>query len=292
MSQRIAGIDFHEITGLGRPLDPRIKSNQIAIAGSAIFGAVGLAIGLVGGSDSWLWGGAAAAIAAFLGWALGREIDPDQQSTAVLAMAISGVVALVSAPQLLVVAVLLIATRILAGTVGNQIRGADLLVVIGAAAYAGSQPVAWPIAALLVFAVLRQDIRFALPTAVAMSLAAIVSAGLFVDSFTPGVPSLVTWLLLGGLGLAGWRRIRVADVRSAADNGNRINANGVALARLATLGAIAAGSVLAPETAIGDLLPAVAAFAAVAVLPRRAPRPEEVLEEPPAVVEAALPPIV
>lgn len=292
MSQSLAGIELHQITGLGRPLNPRVKSNQIAIAGSAAFGVVGSVVALLAGTDSWLWEAAAVAIAAFIGWALGREIDPDHESTAIVSMVIAGVLALIVTPQLLVLAVLLLATRIIAGTVGTDLRGLDLLVVVGASAYAGSQPVAWPIAALLVFAVIRQDSRFATPAAVAMTLATIVSAGVFVDSFSPGVPSLLVWILIAVLGLVGWKRIRVISVQSSADNGNGIAGSGVGLARLATLGAIAAGAILAPDTAIGDLGPAVAAFAAVAFLPRRAPARREVLDEPPALVEAALPPVV
>lgn len=292
MSQRTAGIELHSITGLGRPIDLRIRSNQLVIAGTAAFGLFGSAIGLLGESDSWLWEAAIAAIAAFLGWALGREIDPDQESTAVVAMVIAGVLTLVATPQLLVVAVLLLTTRILAGTVGTDLRGLDVFVVVGAAAYAGSQPVAWPIAALLVFAVIRQGSRFATPAAVAIGLAAIVSAGVFVDSLSPGVPSFLIWVLIAGLGLVGWRRIRVTGVRSPADNGDRISGSGVGLARLATLGAVVAGAILAPDTAIGDLGPAVAAFAAVAILPRRVPAPETVLDERPAMVEAPLPPVV
>ena len=277
--------ELHRVTGLGRHIDLSLRSNQIAVGGSAIAGLITLLI------SSSFFQAMAVGVGVFLAWALTREIDPDNVSGSYVAMALAGIIGLFVAPAPLVVGVLLLTARIFAGTVGSGLRTTDLFVLVAAAAYAGSQPVAWPIVALLAYAVTRSAHRWSLPAAVVIGAAGFSSAALFVRDLAIGLPGVGTWLLLMLAGLAGWRRIAAPRVDSAADDGSRLESRNIGLARLAVLGAISAGSVMAPETALLDLAPALSAFLVMAVRPRRTPRAKNTVDEP-VLVEAPRLPVV
>ncbi len=282
-------VQMHQMTGLGRPIDLSTKSNIIAIAGSALAGASSVLLSWLSTGDLGVPSATSVAIGVFLAWALAREIDPDTVSSSYLAMAIAAVIGLISSPAALVVAVLLLTTRVLAGTVGTALRPLDLLVLAAAGGYAGSQPVAWPIVGLMIYAVRRSGNPHARIASVSIGVISVGSALIFVTDLTPGVPGLGTWIVLLVLAGIGWRHIRSTAVHGSADSGARIASSGVAIARLGTLTAIAAGAVLAPETALGDLGPAIAAFTAMAVWPRRIPTPATILDEPTPVLDPAAP---
>jgi hypothetical protein len=281
--------ELHEITGLGRPIDIKARSNQIAIIGTALAGLAALLLAWVGGDSLDLIEIARVAAGTFLGWALVREIDPDSNGAAAAAMLVAGAIGLYAPPAALVIGVLLLAVRILTGTVGTKLQTLDLVVLIVAAAYAGTQPVAWPIVALLEYAVLQSGHRWRVPTAVTMGLAASAAALVFVTELAPGSPGAGTWILLTLLALTSWRKIRSPQANARADDGSRIEPSGVGLARLTTLTAIAAGTVMAPETALADLGPAVAALAAMALWPRRVVVLAGTVDEPVTGQEASAP---
>jgi hypothetical protein len=261
---------LHEITGLGRPIDLKMGSNQLAIIGTVVAGLVAIVLAWFGATDLGFTDAASVAAGTFLAWALVREIDPGNDRAAAIAMAIAGGIGLIAPPAALVVGVLLLTVRILAGTVGSDLRSVDLVVLTSAAAYAGTQPVAWPIVVLLAYAVLRSGHRWRIPTAVAMGIAASAAAFFFVTDLAPGLNGAGTWVLLSVLALASWRSIRRPLINAPADDGSPIRSSGVGLARLSTFTAIVAGTVLSPETALADLGPAVAALASVALWPRLA----------------------
>lgn len=283
-------VQMHEMTGLGRPIDPKLRSNRVAVAGSVLAGTIYILSMWLGQEVPDFVGAVSVAMGVFLSWALVREIDPDNNGAAYLAMAGAGIVGILSPPAALVAGVLLLTTRILSGSVGSGLRSPDLLVLVAAAAYAGTQPVAWPIAGLLVFAVIRSPHPMAKAAATSMTVAALGSALIFVSDFTPAVPGLGTWIVLLGLAVTGWRQIRFPHVESLSDAGTPISPTGVGLARLATLTAIVAGSLCMPETGLTDLGPAVAAFAVVALWPQRTPVPENATDEPVALSGASIPP--
>lgn len=281
-----SSMELHEITGLGRPIDLKARSNQISIIGTALAGLTALLLAWFGEDGLDLVEIASVAAGTFLGWALVREIDPDNNRAAAAAMPIAGVIGLFTPPAALVIGVLLLAVRILSGTVGTKLQTLDLVVLVVAAAYAGTQPVAWPIVALLAYAVLRSGHRWRVPTTVTMGLAASTTALVFVTELAPGSPGAGTWILLSLLALISWRPIRRPQINARADDGSRIEPSGVGLSRLTTLTAIAAGTVVAPETALADLGPAVAALAAVALWPGRVVEPAETIDEPVTIQEA------
>lgn len=287
MSQRF---QLHEITGLGRPIDLSIQSNRIAVAGSGLAGLLALSLSWFRAGELELVSAGIVALGAFLAWALTREIDPDNQASAYLAMSAAGVIGLIAAPAALVVGVLLLAVRVLSGSVGTPLTALDLVVLLSAAIYAGTQPVAWPVVGLLAYAVHRSGHRYSRAVTLAMVFGAAAAALLFVAELAPGVPGAGFWLVLTGLFALGWRRIRNANVRSLADSGLPLLSNRVGVAALALITAVACGAVLAPNSVVTDLSPAIAAFAAMAVWPRRDPAPLETVDQPIAFIEAATPP--
>ena len=295
MSQEVAPMSrtayrstkLHEITGLGRPIDLGMGSNQLAIIGTVVAGLAALVLAWFGATDLGFIDTASVAAGTFLAWALVREIDPGNDRAAGIAMVIAAGIGLIAPPAALVVGVLLLAVRILAGTVGSDLTSVDLVVLISAAAYAGTQPVAWPIVVLLAYAVLRSAHRWRIPTAVAMGLAASTAALVFVTDLAPAGTGAGTWILLSVLALVSWRAIRRPLVNVQADDGSPIRSSGVGLARLTTFTAIAAGAVLAPETALADLGPAVAALASVAVWGVLAKTPAQAVDDPVRRPEAA-----
>lgn len=255
---------LHEVTGLGRPIDPASRSNRIALAGATLFGGLALFI-------TWLQAGApdlaravGVGIGAFLAWAIARELDPDRPRTATLALVVGGIFALFAAPALIVSAVILLGARILAGTVGTDLRALDLMVVIGAAGVAGTRPSAWPAIAVLGYAVWRTRparTSWVITAIAASAIGGALLAGAAVDLSAPGIGTVV----LVSLGLAvGLARRSVDQVVSVCDSGvTLIDSDRVARARQATLIGIVGGSLVSPAGALA-LGPAVAAVLALA----------------------------
>ena len=125
---------------------------------SNVFAVVGFVVALValGGKalivdDLSLIGAAFASVAVFLGWAIGRELDPDTPWVANIALIAALIAALFFTPAALATGVVLIAVRSVAGTVGSPLSRLDLFVVAGLAAFAAFDPVLW-IAGLAVLA--------------------------------------------------------------------------------------------------------------------------------------------
>ena len=138
-------VDYHEVTGLGRTLHPEIRSHRIAFAGATVAFVV-LGIWSFSRSDLTLFGAAAGAVAVFLGWAVGRELDPDTTGVAELALVLSFACALVAVPSALATGLALLALRMVAGTVGAPLSRFDVPVVLGVAALCMVDPVGWIVA--------------------------------------------------------------------------------------------------------------------------------------------------
>ena len=131
---------IYKLSSIARPLEPQYPTNRavlillplIALGMSAVAFFIRDA-GLAGAASAGLGG----MLTAFLAWALGREVDPDRNAAAFIAMALAvAAVALGHAPALWLLALALMATRIVVRTVGPAARLTDLAIVTGLAGLA------------------------------------------------------------------------------------------------------------------------------------------------------------
>lgn len=276
-------------SGLGRHLNLRYRSNRIAVFGTL------LAAALLGGV-TWTTSGeidffatASAAIGVFLAWAIARELDPDHPGSASIAMVAATLLALIQPPATAVVAVLLIAVRILVGTVGAPLRPGDLLVLMAAAGYAGSRPDGWAAAGALAIAVAvahRRHRRWLPATlgGVALTTAIVASPGADIGLASPLSAVVIT--LAAAAAAVTPRPTTVDSTTDFADQS--ISADRVFAARSITaLTLVATGLLGATATA---LAPGLAALAAIS-LRRLRPRHEHARRYRPLLTPAALPDI-
>ncbi|WP_417484013.1 hypothetical protein [Maricaulis salignorans] len=124
---------IYRLSSIARPLEPQYSTNKavlillplIALAtGAAAF--ILRDAGLAAAASAGLGG----LLSAFLAWALGREVDPDRNEAAFIAMALTvAAMALGYAPALWVLGLVLMATRIVVRTVGQAAKLTDLALV-------------------------------------------------------------------------------------------------------------------------------------------------------------------
>ena len=135
---------YTDITGLGRSFDHRLHSNRIALGGGVVAFAVLLVVSIGVDGEPLFDAGVTAmfgAVGVFLGWAMARELDPDLPSAATWAMALTLGVAVFVAPSALVTGVVLVAVRLVAGTVGASVKVGDVVVLAGIGFLSASTPV-------------------------------------------------------------------------------------------------------------------------------------------------------
>lgn len=264
-------MNLHELTGLGRPLDPAHRSNRLAMTFTILSGVSAvISTWLVNGNPDFI-GSGAVALGVFLAWAIAREIDPDRPRSATVAMLLAWSVALVVPPALLAVGVILLGARILAGTVGGRLKTTDYFVLTGASAVAASQPVAWPAIGILIYAVWKERSSPRWPLWAMTGGALIVALGSEAVP-QPGIPGVGAGLLLFGVIVVGFARRQATMVRSMCDTGDRVvDARAVSRARLAAIVAVVGGAFLSPADAL-SLWPSAASILAL-VVPDRRPAP-------------------
>jgi hypothetical protein len=129
-------------SALSRALDLSYPSNRFALGGFAV-SLVALAVKAVVTDDLTLIGAAAAALAVYLGWAAGRELDPDTAGVSMLAMVLALVFALFATPAALATGVALIGLRVVVGTVGMPVTWLDAVVFLTIGALIGVTPILW-----------------------------------------------------------------------------------------------------------------------------------------------------
>jgi hypothetical protein len=124
---------IHSISSIARPLEPQYPTNLAVLI---LLPLVALGVGGVAFFYHHLpfgdaaMAGLAGMVTAFLAWALGREVDPDRNEAAFVAMAVAVfAVALGWSPALWVLALALMATRVVVRTVGPAARLTDLAFV-------------------------------------------------------------------------------------------------------------------------------------------------------------------
>jgi len=187
-------------SALGRPILWNYASNRFAVIASAV-GAVILAITRLVGDRPVTIGNVVGSFGAlFLAWAVARELDPDENLSAGVALLLAFVALLqFGFASLWLVGGVLLGTRLIVGTVGVSVRWGDVGVLTVLAAYLGYRHASWiVIAAVTVGAVVSGGRRRAvvgLPVAIGGVLGLVVSdvpAGL-------GLPSGATLVALVGV---------------------------------------------------------------------------------------------
>jgi hypothetical protein len=125
-----------------RPLNPRSPSN-IAITGLTLL--VTAAAGVIAlTADRSLWLPILAAGATFLTWALGRELDPDHEATALLAaIPAAALVLLGFEVSILVTAAVLMSARLVVESTGRRPLSTDLAAMVVLASAVASTPLGW-----------------------------------------------------------------------------------------------------------------------------------------------------
>ncbi len=142
-------------TRMTRSASPKYPSVRHALIGALATGVIGFGYDFMVNERIDLIDSASVAVAAFLGWAIARELDPDHQSTALVAVAFAGLLAIWALPYLLLSAVALGAVRLLVGSVGGGgPTTVDLFVLVGMAGYAGWQVDGWAIAVIIVVGII------------------------------------------------------------------------------------------------------------------------------------------
>jgi hypothetical protein len=139
MARPLHNHPLYEISSIGRPIDPRFPSNKaimivcaVALVGGAVWG--GVQDGTLAGAAAQ---GLSATLTVFLAWALGRELDPDVNRTAFIAVAFAVAVwAMLGASDLWITAATLGLTRIVNRTVGPPAKLTDSCIVAGVIAFA------------------------------------------------------------------------------------------------------------------------------------------------------------
>lgn len=125
------------LSAIGRPLDPAWPTNRAVLWLTPTAGILGALWAWLGpGVLSPLAAAGVAAGAAFGGWALGREVDPDRQGTAFLAMALAFLEALlVTQASLLLLFTGLMLVRVVNRTAGPPATVLDDAGVLGLTAW-------------------------------------------------------------------------------------------------------------------------------------------------------------
>ena len=193
-------MELRRFSGLARPVDTGYASNRrIAGASVAVLAAAWLIAGIATGQWLGALGTAAlTALAFFLAWALGRELDPDEDAAALAgaALTLPGL-ALAGLPDIGALFLVLLAMRVLNRTTGVAATVLDvgLLLVLGLVVALPGQPVylAAAGAALMVDGIISPPSRRRV--IIGLGAGAIAAAGVIV--LMPGGPRPQPELLAG-----------------------------------------------------------------------------------------------
>jgi hypothetical protein len=216
-------------SGIGRPLDSAYPSNVFVLAMTPAAGTIAGLITLLAGDglgdafrNGFLSGGAA-----FLAWAIGREIDPDRPLSAGVAAVAAPALVAIGDPSLGVLAAVLLASRILVRSTGFAPGPIDLVVMAALAGYVATRRGGLPVALVLAVA-LAADRRLPGGAKIRSAIAALgaaaaaVAAAAFTGHFSidPVAPVGLEWLI-AGIALVGLVSVlRLPEVHSTTDSGS------------------------------------------------------------------------
>ena len=125
---------LHKVTALGRPIDPNYSTNRAILILCLAALAIAVGRGMMAGFSlmEGIGQGVGLAGALFFGWALCREIAPDDEYLAFLAAAFAGIGAYwLDAPSFLLLFWALLTFRVVNRTTGLPSRPLDTLGVLG-----------------------------------------------------------------------------------------------------------------------------------------------------------------
>lgn len=121
---------------LGRPLDFRYRSNLAVVVLAALAAIVATIYNSVA-TDPLASPGWAVGAAVFLAWAIGRELDPDHNSSAMVGAVVGGLAATFGRPSLFLAFGVLTGVRLIAGTVGIAMGRSDAIAAVAIGAILG-----------------------------------------------------------------------------------------------------------------------------------------------------------
>lgn len=261
---------LHRLTTLARVVDLRYRSNRAILFVTLVVAAAGwIGFGALDGgfADALALGGAS-----FLAWAIGRELDPDEPASAlVAALGATGVVILLGASELWVLAGILVIARLLLRSVGPPPTLLDLAALLGLGVVLGTRPGGWPVGLVLAFAIARDRTLPGDPARLSRLTALLVASASTGVAIASGVgawrtPSVGEWAL-AGLGIVAGMLIRPVQPLSPTDVGGLVLiGRRLASARRVTLVALMAVVLLAGGSGIvaaGGAYASVVAVAAV-----------------------------
>lgn len=249
---------------VGRGLDLGIWSNRAILGLSLIAAVAGVVATVIFDGTPWL--AVQAGLVTFLVWALTRELDPDRDSTALIAAALAGVWAILGLPvDLLAIGGLVIGARLVAETTGRRPLRTDLFAIAVGAIAISFTPLGFVAGFGIAIAIYvdsrmsdehNRDALIAALVAATGSAVVVSLSGAFPTQLPPVQPPFV--LAVAALTLVAVLReppqpTSVVDSRRGnLLSGNRIHASRILVGGLTVAGALVAGpeaSALAPVAA-------------------------------------------
>lgn len=214
-------LNFKNVSGIGRPLDPNYPASRAIIAVAVLIGLVGGAVQLfiIGSSllDSFVWSVEAAG-GVFFAWALSRELDPDNEMSAFVSPGLWILsLAVINAPGLLALLWFLWSLRILNRTSGLAAKSLDSILFLALGSWLSFQTsgiyivmtaVVFVLDGLLETANGRQYIFAGLSALAGLALSPAFAASLAALRFSGGVivPLVVVAILFAPV-IAAYRRV-------------------------------------------------------------------------------------
>lgn len=271
------------LTSIARLIDLRVVSNrQVALGSLAVAAAAGGYSLTHGESISQAVGLAVeAGLSVFLGWAIARELDPDNPRSALIALILAAMILLTEGrPYLPGVLGILLAARILVRSTGRPPTVIDLGILVALAAFGARSPEGVP-TGLALGAALILDTRLVDPAprrslvAGVLALGSTLVAGTYFSSFRGSwtTPTTAQWILLAII-IAAVASTRVLPPTSTDDRGKIVlSRERLSAASWLSVATVAAALALVGGPAFAALAAAFAAIVGVG-LPKvvRAPR--------------------
>ncbi|HSG79364.1 MAG TPA: hypothetical protein VLD62_07290 [Acidimicrobiia bacterium] len=256
-------------TGIGRTIDLRYPSNVFIAVATVVGGAIAFFPTLGDGFAEAFVAGARAGGGTFLGWAIARELDPDRPWSAGVAAVLAFVVSFIGDPMLAVAGVALLASRIAVRSTGLHPTPVDLLVVIGAAAYAATRTGGFPVAVVLGLSlVVDGRLPGGSKRRVAIAgygvLGAAVTSAAVAGNLVPDPTAAAgwDWLLVAVAVVGSVLVLRPPNVTSRSDWTDRpLEARRLRASRIVALGVVAGSAVWAGGEGLAAAAPVAAAMA-------------------------------